>query len=176
MTVEACQSYCLGKNYPLAGVEYSTECYCGLSLSYNSSVGRTGCTMACKGNSSEICGGSSRLSVYNFTSYVYPQIVPSVGAYTQPACFTDSQAARGLSSYSFASTTSMTVETCVTGCQAKGYVKAGVEFGSECYCGNTLATTSTPVGISDCMASFCTGNLTEFCGGGKRLLVYSSEP
>ena len=34
-------------------------------------------------------------------------------------------------------------------------------YGSEYYCGNTLAITSTPAPISDCMAMFCTGNLTE---------------
>jgi hypothetical protein len=176
MTVEACQSYCLSKNYPLAGLEYSTQCFCGLSLGSYSTVGYTGCTMACSGNSIQTCGGSSRLSVYNNTNYVYPQLVQGVGAYNLSGCFTDSQTARGLSSFRTASSTSMTVENCVASCQARGYRKAGVEYGSECYCGNTLANASTPAPISDCEAMFCTGNLTEFCAGPKRLLVYSSGP
>jgi hypothetical protein len=41
MTVEACQSYFLGKNYPFASLEYSTQCCCGLSLgSYSIVVAR----------------------------------------------------------------------------------------------------------------------------------------
>ena len=30
--------------------------------------GNTGCNIACKGNSAEICGGSNRLDVYQYTS------------------------------------------------------------------------------------------------------------
>jgi hypothetical protein len=41
MTVKACQSYCLDKNYPLAGLEYSTQCCCGLLLGSYSTVGYT---------------------------------------------------------------------------------------------------------------------------------------
>jgi hypothetical protein len=176
MTVETCQSFCLGKNYPLAGLEFSTQCFCGLSLGSYSTIGYPGCTMACSGSSTETCGGSSRLSVYNYTNYAYPQLVQDVGTYTLFGCFTDTQGARGLSNSTAASSTSMTVESCVSICQQRGYSKAGVEYGSECYCGNTIANTSTQAPISDCMTKFCTGELTEFCGGSKRLLVYSSDP
>jgi hypothetical protein len=72
MAGEACQSYCLGKNYPLAGLEYSTQCYRGLSLGSNSTVGYASCAMACSGSSAKACGGSLRFSVYKYTNYVYP--------------------------------------------------------------------------------------------------------
>ena len=75
--------------------------------------------------------------------------VQGVGTYNLSGCFTDSQAARGLSNFTTASSTSMIVESCVSSCQTRGYSKADVEYGSECYCGNTLATTSTPAPISD---------------------------
>jgi hypothetical protein len=149
MTVEACQGYCLGKNYLLAGLEHNTQCYCSLLLGSYSTVGYTGCTMACSGSSTETCGGSSRLSVYHYTNYMYPQLVQGVGTYNLSGCFTDSQAARGLSNFTTASSTSMIVESCVSSCQTRDYGKADVEYGSECYCGNTLATTSTPAPISD---------------------------
>jgi hypothetical protein len=173
MTVEACQSFCKGKNYPLAGVEFGTQCYCGLNLASGSSVGKTGCTMACGGNSAQTCGGSSRLNVYNNTLYEPSSIVPSVAPYDLKGCFIDSSTARGLSSFVYTSATNMTVEICVGKCSGKGYSFAGVEYGAECYCGNTLASTSTPAPLSDCNM-FCNGNTKEFCGSSKRMLVYSS--
>ncbi|OCK77470.1 WSC-domain-containing protein [Lepidopterella palustris CBS 459.81] len=174
MTVEACQSFCLTKNYPLAGVEYGKQCYCGLDLSNGASSGYSGCTMPCAGNASEFCGGPSRINVYNYTSYVYPVIVQSVGKYNLQGCFVDSIATRDLSSYQYTSSTNMTIENCVNTCQSKGYAKAGLEYAKECYCGNTLAATATAAPAADCANMFCTGNQTEFCGGPSRLYVYSS--
>jgi len=75
--------------------------------------------------------------------------VQGVDTYNLSGCFTDGQAARGLSNFTTAPSTSMTVESCVSSCQTRGYGRADVEYGSECYCGNTLATTSTPAPISD---------------------------
>jgi hypothetical protein len=129
--------------------------------------------MRCSGNAAQICGGSARLSVYNDTSYVVPVVVQSVAAFSVQSCFSDSVTQRSLANYSYALSTSMTVENCVTTCQGLGYSKAGLEYGSECYCGNKLASTSVQVSIGDCQGNFCSGNMKEFCGGPKRLLVYS---
>jgi hypothetical protein len=134
--------------------------------------------MKCSGNSTEYCGGSSRLSVYNNTAYVAPSILPSIGDYNLKGCYTDSTASRGLSAYSFVNGTGMTEELCVTTCQAKGYSIAGIEYGRECYCDNAIASSSTlaPGGIADCQAMFCPGNKKEYCAAGSRLLVYSTGP
>ncbi|OCL10625.1 WSC-domain-containing protein [Glonium stellatum] len=211
-SLESCAAACKGTLY--FGTEYAAECYCGNSLLNNpTQQPDSQCGMICPGNSSEICGAGSRLTLYinNGTSssiiissstskassssssisspgvtsatsstissiFTTTSVVQSVGTYNLFGCFTDSLTARALSSSKFTSSTSMTVETCVSGCQAKGYTKAGVEYGGECYCGNNLAITSTVASTLDCMASFCTGNLQEYCGGSKRLLVYSSGP
>lgn len=175
MTIESCQAFCLAKNYPLAGLEYSAECYCGMTLSSGSAVGNTGCTMKCSGNSTEYCGGPNRLSVYNNTAYVAPYILPSIGSYNLKGCYTDSGPTRALSGYSFTNATAMTEEMCVGTCQAKGYSMAGIEYGRECYCDNALATSSTGAanGIKECQAMFCPGNSKEYCSAGNRLLVYS---
>lgn len=68
----------------------------------------------------------------------------------------------------------MTNELCISACQSRGYSLAGLEFGQECWCGNSLAATSTMAPMADCMGLHCVGNVSEFCAMGKRLLVYSS--
>ena len=84
------------------------------------------CTMAYSSNSTETYGGSARLSVYNYTDYVYPSSC-RVWAHTiSPAASPTSRPRVGLSSFTTAST-SMTVESCVSSCQTRGYGNAGVE-------------------------------------------------
>lgn len=73
MTVEGCVKYCQGKGYSLAGLEYQSQCYCSNTLAADRAPvdGVLGnCFSTCAGNSSEYCGGSSRLSMYNQTSVV----------------------------------------------------------------------------------------------------------
>ncbi|EED20675.1 WSC domain protein, putative [Talaromyces stipitatus ATCC 10500] len=68
MTVEKCISFCSDAGYSYAGLEYSTQCYCGNSIPTDKApisgvVG--GCLFPCAGNSTEMCGGSAALSVYH---------------------------------------------------------------------------------------------------------------
>jgi len=74
------------------------------------------------------------------------------------------------------SLTNMTISHCLEDCAAYKY--AGVEYASECWCGNELdfvgnvgATPGANVSDSEC-SSTCTGNSSEFCGAGLRLSVY----
>lgn len=67
MTVSKCTAACKTAGYTMAGVEYSGECYCDNSIANGATIATdNGCTMLCNGNSSEICGGPSRLNVYDF--------------------------------------------------------------------------------------------------------------
>nr|XP_031862349.1 uncharacterized protein CI109_002314 [Kwoniella shandongensis]KAA5529421.1 hypothetical protein CI109_002314 [Kwoniella shandongensis] len=73
MTGETCSSQCAQLGYTMAGTEYSTQCFCGNSFT----GGATGaiidsltdssssCNFACPGNAAQMCGGSSRLSLYS---------------------------------------------------------------------------------------------------------------
>jgi hypothetical protein len=146
----------------LAGMEFGTQCYCGMALAFISTVGRTGCTKACGGNTGELCGGSNRLSVYNYTSYIPPQVVSNVGQYNVSSCYVDSSSVRVLSAYTYTPSTNMTVENCVSKCYSKGYSKAGLEVGSECYCGDSVPSTATTAPFSDCKTSFCNANQREY--------------
>ncbi|TEY50792.1 hypothetical protein BOTCAL_0272g00040 [Botryotinia calthae] len=67
-TIELCATACKGFLY--FGMEYANECYCGNvlgigSINQTSSTPSTnGCSMLCKGNTKEYCGGSGKLDVY----------------------------------------------------------------------------------------------------------------
>ncbi len=62
----------------------------------------------------------------------------------------------------------MTVDLCTTACKAAGFILAGVEYASECFCGNAI--TSAPA-ASGCNMP-CNGNPAQMCGGPDRLNVY----
>ena len=70
MTVDTCIQHCKNTDPTMryAGVQYSTECFCG---DENSEYDRLGivwdneCDAECGGNDYEICGGTWRLSIYD---------------------------------------------------------------------------------------------------------------
>ncbi|KAH6627526.1 WSC domain-containing protein [Chaetomium tenue] len=67
MTVPGCGGYCRDSGFTWFGLEYSAECYCGSELSVNSTLAaEEDCAMPCSGASTEVCGGSNRLSVYQW--------------------------------------------------------------------------------------------------------------
>lgn len=166
MTVEKCVAFC-GTNYPLAGLEYGTECYCGGPAV---TIGASGCSSKCGGNKDQSCGGSWRLSVYNNTAYVPPVLGKAISGYNYKGCFVDNLAGRVLNSYVTASST-MTQEMCVSTCKSRGLNVAGVEYGKECWCGKTVPTMEAPE--SDCNMK-CAGDDRQSCGAGVRLNVWAA--
>jgi Domain of unknown function (DUF1996)/WSC domain len=65
----------------------------------------------------------------------------------------------------------MTVEFCMNFCQ--GYKYAGLEYGSECFCGNALASDRAPKpGILGQCNMKCAGDNGEYCGGGLAMSLY----
>lgn len=71
----------------------------------------------------------------------------------------------------------MTQESCQTYCTIEAplgpYKYFGIEFGRDCYCGNTFQHDAIPYDntITSCNIS-CTGNSTQQCGGVNRISVY----
>jgi hypothetical protein len=76
----------------------------------------------------------------------------------------------------------MTIELCVGECLRLGYLYAGLEYGSECYCGPGIegnhslvyGNTSTQDIILTCSNPefACSGNRTEMCGGYAAIGIY----
>jgi hypothetical protein len=176
MTIESCQAFCTSKNYALAGLEYSSQCYCANTIASASTFGNTGCNMACSGNSGETCGGSNRINIFNNTAYVYPGNPQNVNSYVYLGCYQEATTGRLLSGMSYSDTQGMTVESCTAFCKANvptgGY--AGVEYSSQCYCGATFSQTPVVEPASNC-GMLCTGNNKEFCGGSGLLNVYEYQ-
>ncbi|KAI0659966.1 WSC-domain-containing protein [Cubamyces menziesii] len=101
---------------------------------------------------------------------------PSAPAASLPAgwavvgCRSDTSA-RALTGYSFAND-QMTVASCVSTCSSKGFLMAGVEFGRECYCGNSFQNQAgEPLPAASCNMA-CAGDATGTCGGNWAFTLY----
>lgn len=166
MTLSECSNFCSGYQY--FGTEYTTQCFCGTTLSSSGTeAAEAECSMPCGGDSTETCGGPNRLSVYTNNNYVTPGGA-TIPGYQYVGCYNDTAAARSLSgTYTYSN--DMTVEACATFCNGATYF--GVEYYDECYCGETLAADSAKQPVADCSYP-CSGNKSEFCGGSNRLDLY----
>uniref|UniRef100_A0A023F500 Putative beta-1 n=1 Tax=Triatoma infestans TaxID=30076 RepID=A0A023F500_TRIIF len=67
-----------------------------------------------------------------------------------------------------------TPKLCLNICLQLGYKYSGVEYGFECYCGNRRPNSNQEVGENHC-AMPCPGDRKKNCGGGWRILVYSTN-
>ncbi|KAG9609145.1 WSC-domain-containing protein, partial [Aureobasidium melanogenum] len=113
--------------------------------------------------------------------------VATIGAYEQyfkdvtsslkwqyVGCGTDNVGSRTFTAAS-TSSNSMTVESCISFCSGKGYSYAGLEYASQCYCGNSLPSDRAPqTGILGNCFTPCAGDSTEYCGGGSALSIYQN--
>ena len=175
MSIELCAATCAG--YNVFGVEYGTECYCGVELDASSVKSpESDCKMECPGTSSQVCGDVDRLTVYKKDTDEAPPPGPpanpqEVGAFKYQSCWTDAVGTRALSAKDERST-EMTIERCSAFCD--GYAFFGVEYADECYCGNELAGGQSSA-ESDCNMR-CSGEPLQWCGGPNRLNLYAVNP
>ncbi|KAG9017302.1 hypothetical protein FRB93_007415 [Tulasnella sp. JGI-2019a] len=174
MTPTMCEQLCTG--YAYAGVEYSTECYCGTSMTNMATS--SACSSTCGGDSSKICGGSWAINVYHLTaSTITSSTAVSTTATTTSSsatatssswisrgCYAD-QSARTLNGATF-SNSGMTPAMCQQLCV--GYTYAGTEYSDECYCGTSMTVSTT----SSACSSTCAGDSSKICGGSWALSVY----
>ena len=98
-----------------------------------------------------------------------PTIKSTIGAYSYYGCQTEGTNVRALSGASFYNYPSMTLEQCASNCS--GFKYWGVEYGGECYCGNSFGAGSIAATENDCNF-LCPGDNLEYCGAGNRLSVY----
>lgn len=68
----------------------------------------------------------------------------------------------------------MTQGYCAQLCANKTYALAGLEWGSQCWCGNVLATKPRVKPMSDCNMP-CTANKSEQCGSDDRMGVFKVQ-
>ena len=172
LTVALCTSTCEQAGYNISGVEYAGQCFCGSSYSNGGGPapdGLAGCNMVCNGNASEYCGGPNRLNVYTLPSVPAPP-----PGWTALGCYTDSVGARALTTTQYLAAP-MTIEVCTTACKADNFAYAGLEYGGECYCGNTVANGNGPAPDKAAGCSMpCNGDATETCGGSNRINLFKA--
>jgi hypothetical protein len=185
MTPTLCSSYCAARGFKYAGVEYSSECYCGNSLDNGASlsISSTQCNMGCSGDVDTMCGGGGALSLF-----VNPSILPPVSSSNTPTvsgklpsgwsaastqCIQE-VSGRALTGASIAGQ-SMTIGTCLSFCERGGFQYAGLEFGSECFCGGSLVNgASLSLSSSQCNMP-CANDATSSCGGPNAIQLYSNS-
>ncbi|KAK4178044.1 WSC domain-containing protein [Triangularia setosa] len=79
MTRDKCIAACKAAGYFYAGVEYSTECFCGSAQpSSGLLVADSQCDMPCAGISGETCGAGWRIEVYGTGNYPPSSYTPAV--------------------------------------------------------------------------------------------------
>ncbi|KAI9812048.1 MAG: hypothetical protein M1827_004941 [Pycnora praestabilis] len=181
LTIESCVSTCVGLGYSVAGMEYSTQCYCGNSIINEGVLATldTDCNTECGGNANEECGGSNRMSIYaigtlTVTEPPAAQNSSLPGSWTYQGCISDNEPGRTFP-YQLILTDNNTATNCLTQCSNFGFGAAGMEYGEECYCGdvaNIAANGATVEPETDCNVP-CSGNSSYLCGGGNRLSYYS---
>lgn len=174
-----CINACADKGYSYVATQYVDECWCGNTIPNQQTI-ETECNYLCSGDDTQTCGGNgyfhdgSYLSLFSnpnasASTALGPGVVKSVGNYNYAGCYTEGTGGRALSAKSIA-TSDMTIENCASNCT--GYTYFGVEFGSECYCGNSLGAGSVKTAEGDCDMN-CPGKPKEVCGAGNRLTLYS---
>lgn len=166
MTVAKCEAKCAGYTY--YGLEYARECWCGNDLAAGSiKAPEADCSMKCKGNSTQKCGGNWRLNMFTIAAADVPAVVDDSVNYVREGCYTDTFNDRALTGRRYYDD-ELTVEKCSDVCV--GYPFFGLEYGRECYCGYFIKPTSFPAPDADCKFA-CGGNSTQTCGAEDRLDV-----
>jgi hypothetical protein len=68
MTIESCVAFCKSRATPqtYVGLEYGKECFCGMKAARlgDKALDERKCYMACKGNSTELCGAGNYVNIY----------------------------------------------------------------------------------------------------------------
>lgn len=93
-------------------------------------------------------------------------------------CYADPSGSNALKDTYTRGLTSLTVESCLASCAAKGYKYAGIEWAQECACGNSITAGSSLVADGQCPMA-CAG-LTfgatgaGYCGGSNKMTIYQA--
>ncbi|KAK4179428.1 putative fungistatic metabolite, partial [Triangularia setosa] len=171
MTHEKCAAFCDRYSYPFFGVEYGSQCFCGVRIEDVAELRPIEeCAMTCGGDHGQKCGDSNRLGIFGKPeSSSQPVNPPTAGLYIYKSCWTDKVDQRSLAGPDYRSP-DMTVESCAAFCGEQSFEYFGVEYADECYCGNDLGGSAAPEG--DC-TQLCAGNSAQWCGGPDRLNIYT---
>jgi len=163
LTIGECVELCKNAGWLLAGVQVGTQCWCGNNqLPIPPTAPENECNFPCKGNPEQICGDV-------FRNNVYPT---DTGALAENGgCYVDSAEKRILPVLIRGANNDLTIGDCVELCRNAGWLLAGVQIGTQCWCGNDKLPKPPTAPQKECNSD-CSGNPDQTCGGFFRNNVY----
>jgi WSC domain len=102
------------------------------------------------------------------TKVQYVEYFQSTPVSSYVGCYVDAST-RALPDWLINSNT--TVESCIAAATAAGYAYAGLEYGGQCFAGNSLGYAESPASQCDMP---CQADHNEICGGVWRNSIYST--
>ncbi|KAL8771823.1 MAG: hypothetical protein Q9209_002761 [Squamulea sp. 1 TL-2023] len=179
-TNDKCIAACVAAGYSVAGMEFANECYCGNALINGAALAaESQCDKKCSGNAAQTCGGASRMTIFatgNLT--VLPVPVPQKtnlpGKWEYKGCLAEGVGKR-IWKYQTILTKTNSATECLSRCSQFGYMAGGMEYGSECFCGDVvdIETAGGTVRPESECKTICPGDPRFYCGGGSRLTWYA---
>ncbi|XP_041463096.1 scavenger receptor cysteine-rich type 1 protein M130-like [Lytechinus variegatus] len=127
-------------------------------------------TIHCKGNEQNL--DDCRMTTQNcYGSSNSAGVVCQGPSYL--GCYGDNPQARLFTGTSYVDSTRMTINDCITFCRLRDFAYAGLELGSECYCGDENTDFDLYGLFSDAVCRHtCSGNQLETCGGIAKMAVH----
>ncbi|CAG8804982.1 24550_t:CDS:2 [Cetraspora pellucida] len=182
-----CLIHCKDYNYTISALKNGNECRCGFQNGLKQQLDNETCNLDCIGNSTFKCGGEEVYTVYNtiigLSSYNMSNISSDKkheiinnlkNDVRYNGCFQDNPyCGRRLLNGTLNENIHMTIDSCINFCKNKGYTFAGLEIGSQCFCGNEYEPIRR-LGDDYCSSS-CIFNSSQICGGPLTLSIYDTE-
>eukprot|EP01059_Diplonema_ambulator_P020923 TRINITY_DN3487_c0_g6_i1.p1 TRINITY_DN3487_c0_g6~~TRINITY_DN3487_c0_g6_i1.p1 ORF type:complete len:623 (+),score=125.28 TRINITY_DN3487_c0_g6_i1:151-2019(+) len=163
LSYQECIDICRHNQYEYAGLQNGNECWCGSDITSSQKTITTKCSDSCPADGWTPCGGYFRNAIYAIDSAPVPVYTSSyVG------CYEDLDISnRAFQDFPWDNSAN-TVDECAEACAFNGYAYAGVEYGTQCFCDNSISSASN----TGCDMQ-CSGDNTQTCGGSFRMSVYS---
>merc|ERR1712084_122416 len=158
-----CGATCAKKGMKYFGLQYGKECFCGNS--YGKYKKASNCNMKC-GNGKETCGGTWANSVYQvmkksrrlMSAPMRSLASKTSNLYASVGCYKDKRS-RDLKKHMRG--TKHTMESCGKTCAGKKYKYFSLQYGGECFCGNSYGKYKK---ASNCNMK-CKKDKSQACGG-----------
>ncbi|CAK5270188.1 unnamed protein product [Mycena citricolor] len=183
-SISSCQSQCQVAGYLYAGVEYGSQCFCAAAIASGVSTwDESHCSYPCPGGAGK-CGGFNAINIYKAssastattttttTSAAAATVTAGGQSWSSLGCYADSTNQRVLPAQVYEGP-SNGVTSCLTSCANAGYSFGGVEFGSQCFCGNAAPASSLIATSDSCNYACSAGSASGICGGANRINIYS---
>ncbi|PPR00539.1 hypothetical protein CVT24_005513 [Panaeolus cyanescens] len=103
-----------------------------------------------------------------------PTLVPAPAGWSYIGCYEDSLERVLDRGFLYRNAGDMTVVSCISYCQSNAFSISGLQWGSECFCGNSIRAGATQKAESECGMA-CAGDAGQRCGEFWRMNIYQVQ-